>query len=183
MENTNLKSLLKTGTFGQIDEGLFFVVVGDRLVYEGGGFDEITDFNDELICVDDFDGEIFNSVKFIFSDICTCFDCARCIIKFNEQVNIIWSREDYEKEKEMDNQHSDYVSNKTVAKFVEDNLAEEKTKKQVPTPTLGEVVSLVDSMRKIMIERQNPATDEAIAKMAKTIYKQFGYELPEIEGE
>lgn len=174
MKTTNLKSLLKIGVFGQMESGRFFVVTDDKFIYNGAGYDIIEVFNEELTCVDDFDYEVHDSVKFIFTNECCSFDCAMDIIKYNWQNSILWSREDYEKEKEVN------IPKPTNKPPMPECI---EPKKQTPTPTLGEVVSLVDSMRKIMIERQNPATDEAIAKMAKTIYKQFGYELPEIEGE
>ena len=170
MDNTNLKSLLKTGTFGQTDEGLFFVVAGDRLVYESGGFDEIADFNDELICVDDFGGEILNSVEFIFKDICRCFDYARHIAKFKEQIYILWSREDYEKEKEMKILKSTNTPSMPECK---------EPKKETTSPTLSDVSTVVEQMYYIMTG-QGKSSDE-IMTAAKNIYKQFGYELPKLD--
>lgn len=174
METTNLKSLLKTGVFGQMESGTFFVVVGNRLIYKENGFDYIDDLNNEIELIPEWCNDAIESVKYIFNSSCISFDFAQQIIIEKSNEFILWSREDYKKEKEVN------ISKPTNKPPMPEC---KEPKKQAPTPTLGEVVSLVDSMRKIMIERQNPATDEAISKMAKTIYKQFGYELPEIEGE
>ena len=175
MKTTNLKSLLKTGVFGQMESGRFFVVTDDAIIYKDGGWERTSHFDDKLICRYVDSDLICEIVKVIFKkNSCYSFDNAKCIVANNHSDAFFWSREDYEKEKEMNIPKPTNIPPMPECK---------EPKKQVPTPTLGEVVSLVDSMRKIMIERQNPATDEAIAKMAKTIYKQFGYELPEIEGE
>lgn len=73
------KADLKTGMFGVKTDGALFVVVGGRLVYQDGGYDEICEMNDAMEFKSYFPGRYnrieklcsaccFNQAKRIFAD-------------------------------------------------------------------------------------------------------------------
>ena len=46
---------LKTGMFGEMNNGDIFVIVNDSIVYEDGGFDELSTFDNDCLMSEDTD--------------------------------------------------------------------------------------------------------------------------------
>lgn len=81
----NLKGLLKNGVFGALDTGEKFVVVGDNIVYQGGGWDCVSSLDDALI----FRGRE-RKVEMLVTT--CCFNC----IDSTSALRILFDRSEFE---------------------------------------------------------------------------------------
>ena len=80
------KKELKTGMFGKENDGELFVIVGDRIIYEGGAYEDIPDLNDNLEWEDD-------------CYICELYECD-CFANIHDgSANVIWKRNEKKAEK------------------------------------------------------------------------------------
>lgn len=76
------KELLKNGMFGHHNEYGWFVVVGDKFIYEDGGYSFIDKYNDDLVYDDDSYVDILIEA------------CAFNNAKEMHKGNIVWRRND-----------------------------------------------------------------------------------------
>lgn len=83
------KAMLKNGRFGCTSDGKWFVVVGDHFVYEKGGWDEVSDINNEGI------GEYY-SIKYIVD--ANAFEYAK-----DKWAKVIWKAPDFDPKKVTNN--------------------------------------------------------------------------------
>ena len=80
------KKELKTGMFGKENDGELFVIVGDRIIYEGGCYADISDLNENLEWCDD-------------AHICELYEC-KCFDEVKDgSATLIWKREEQKSEK------------------------------------------------------------------------------------
>lgn len=54
---------LETGMFGEMNDGSVFVVVNDLIVYQNGGFDEVSNFDNDYFGVEDLNYYITKLAK------------------------------------------------------------------------------------------------------------------------
>ena len=82
------KENLVSGMFGKLNDGDVFVVVGDKLIYDGGQYDDIVGMDDNLV--------FRNSKRYI-----TELYEVRCFGQVKDgRAKAIWKREDEEPEEE-----------------------------------------------------------------------------------
>ena len=81
----DLRNLLKTGVFGVTNNGENFVVVGESIIYQKGGYDVISIFDGKLSC------PFYEIEKLI--DACSFNNLNTCL---KHHCRIIYDRKDYE---------------------------------------------------------------------------------------
>ena len=93
------KADLRTGMFGLVtytpghwknDEDLF-VIIGDKLVYLSGGFDNLDDLTDDLKFKPDISGEEYGQIEVLVKAV--SFNQADEYTHFENHPNIIWERD------------------------------------------------------------------------------------------
>lgn len=78
---------LKTGMFGMMSDGEVFVVAGDKLIYEGGQYNNIADMSEDM--------------QFADGDCIVALFEARCFGQVNDgRAKVIWERPDEDEEAE-----------------------------------------------------------------------------------
>lgn len=100
------KADLRTGMFGLItyapgnwrDNEDLFVIVGDKLVYRSGGFDDLDDLTDDLKFKPDITGEEYGQIDVLVEAV--SFNQADEYTHFDKHPKIIWERGSEPKEDE-----------------------------------------------------------------------------------
>jgi hypothetical protein len=128
---------LKTGMFGMMSDGEVFVVAGDKLIYEGGQYNNIADMSEDM--------------QFADGDCIVALFEARCFGQVNDgRAKVIWERPDEDEVEE-----EVHTTPEGAVTITEDEFFEAVKKANELFFEVGKEVPGSDGLPKVIMGLQN----------------------------